>query len=104
MSEAQNQGDWTPGPWLAAGVQTGTIGYNAHRHIYARAKGGTGVIALVSSSDANAHLMAAAPNLAELVAMMVPYVDAAADYKAPNRARDVALMARAMLVRIGSPI
>lgn len=59
----------TPGPWSVAGRVTGFADYNPDRHIYSsfdRAHLGTGCIASVHSSDANAQLIACAPELLAL--------------------------------------
>lgn len=59
-------GKHTPGPWDVAGEQTGVTEYSETRHIYAQADksaGGTGCVACVPSSSANARLISAAPEL-----------------------------------------
>ena len=64
-------GPHTPGPWSVVGEQANFAGYlltsyNDQRHIYSavdKKSGGTGCVAVVASSSANAHLIAAAPEL-----------------------------------------
>ena len=61
-------GKHTPGPWYVAGEQSGVTEYSDTRHIYAQADkdaGGTGCVACVASSTANAALIAAAPDMLE---------------------------------------
>lgn len=61
-------GKYTPGPWYVAGEQSGVTEYSDTRHIYAQADkdaGGTGCVACVASSTANAALIAAAPDMLE---------------------------------------
>lgn len=52
----------TPGPWHVRGCD-GNPGYAPGRHIYAPTEGNTGCVAVVTGSLANAHLIAAAPDL-----------------------------------------
>lgn len=57
----------TPGPWEVRGQQDDD-GWNEGRHIYApqdRYNGRSGCVALVKRSQADARLIAAAPELAE---------------------------------------
>jgi hypothetical protein len=68
----------TPGPWVVRGLQSDRPQYNEARHIYAsddRASGGTGCVANVTSSDANAALIAVAPDLADMLAQMIAAAD-----------------------------
>lgn len=54
-----------PGPWVVRGQVEGEFGYSESRHIYSsedRENGGTGCIAKVPSSLANAELIVAAVN------------------------------------------
>lgn len=52
----------TPGPWHIRG-DDGSPGYVEGRHIYAEHEGNTGCVAIVRGSMANAHLIAAAPEM-----------------------------------------
>lgn len=61
-------GKHTPGPWHVCGEQSGVTEYSNTRHIYAQADksaGGTGCVADVASSTANAALISAAPDMLE---------------------------------------
>jgi len=87
---------WTAGPWSVAGRVADCPEYNEHRHIYAAADrarlGGTGCIANVRSSDANAHLIAAAPELYSVLEAVATRLDLERRERGPDAVFPAAAM------------
>ena len=88
----------TPGPWTVAGDVKGQEAWCPTRHIYAsadREAHGSGCVATVASSRANARLIAAAP------AMLAALQDLVEDFGAMTGGCESIDVARAILNHLG---